>query len=96
MTEEICIMNRRLFNSKLLDFINFAALFVLPLVVMTVSNDLDPERRERERKQKKNGLREKIEFVSFSFEYGNDGQHHHVGYIIAGIIVPRMNTRLDY
>lgn len=36
MTEEICIMHRKLFNSKLLDFINFAALYVLPLLVMTV------------------------------------------------------------
>lgn len=30
-------MHRKLFNSKLLDFINFAALYVLPLLVMTVS-----------------------------------------------------------
>lgn len=37
MNEEICIMHRKLFNSKLLDFINFALLYVLPLIVMTVS-----------------------------------------------------------
>lgn len=37
MTEEICIMNRTLFNSKILDSINFAALYVLPVLVMTVS-----------------------------------------------------------
>lgn len=38
MNEEICIMHRKLFNSKLLDFINFALLYVLPLLVMTVSS----------------------------------------------------------
>lgn len=37
ISEEICIMNRKLFNSKLLDFINFLALYALPLLVMTVS-----------------------------------------------------------
>lgn len=30
-------MHRGLFNSKLLDSINFAALYLLPLLVMTVS-----------------------------------------------------------
>lgn len=35
--EEICIMHRKLFNSKLLDCVNFVALYVLPLLVMTVS-----------------------------------------------------------
>lgn len=37
MNEEICIMHRKLFNSKVLDCVNFVALYVLPLLVMTVS-----------------------------------------------------------
>lgn len=37
ISEEICVMDRNQFNSKLLDFINFALLYVLPLLVMTVS-----------------------------------------------------------
>lgn len=36
MNEEICILNRKLFNSKLLDNINFGLLYLLPLIVMTV------------------------------------------------------------
>lgn len=36
MIEQICIMNRKMFNSKVLDLINFALLYVLPLLVMTV------------------------------------------------------------
>lgn len=36
--EEICILDRNLFNSKVLDFLNFALLYVLPLLVMTVSD----------------------------------------------------------
>lgn len=36
MNEEICIMHRRKFNSKVLDSINFALLYVLPLLVMMV------------------------------------------------------------
>lgn len=37
ISEEICIMHRGLFNSKLLDSINLSALYILPLLVMTVS-----------------------------------------------------------
>lgn len=40
MQEVICIMHRGLFNSKLLDSINFAALYLVPLLVMTVSVSL--------------------------------------------------------
>ncbi|KAG4073700.1 hypothetical protein HA402_000924 [Bradysia odoriphaga] len=36
ISEEICVLDRNQFNSKLLDFINFALLYVLPLLVMTV------------------------------------------------------------
>lgn len=36
VTEEICIMNRKMFSSKVLDLINFALLYLLPLLVMTV------------------------------------------------------------
>lgn len=35
--EEICIMHRKLFNSKILDIVNFGALYILPLLVMSVS-----------------------------------------------------------
>ncbi|XP_058056283.1 trissin receptor [Anopheles bellator] len=34
--ETICIVNRKMFNSELFDIINFALLYVLPLLVMTV------------------------------------------------------------
>lgn len=37
MNEQICIMNRKLFNSKILDCVNFLALYVLPLLLMMVS-----------------------------------------------------------
>lgn len=35
--ETICIVNRKMFNSELFDIINFALLYLLPLLVMTVS-----------------------------------------------------------
>lgn len=35
--EEICVLDREMFNSKLLDMINFVLLYVMPLLVMTVS-----------------------------------------------------------
>lgn len=35
--ETICIVNRKAFNSELFDIINFALLYLLPLLVMTVS-----------------------------------------------------------
>lgn len=38
IAEEICIMDRAMFNSKLLDSINLSALYLLPLLVMTVSD----------------------------------------------------------
>ncbi|XP_055644002.1 trissin receptor isoform X2 [Toxorhynchites rutilus septentrionalis] len=34
--ETICIINRRAYNSELFDIINFALLYVLPLLVMTI------------------------------------------------------------
>ncbi|XP_034474841.1 trissin receptor isoform X2 [Drosophila innubila] len=34
--EEICVLDREMFNSKLLDIINFVLLYVMPLLVMTV------------------------------------------------------------
>lgn len=34
--EEICVLDRKMFNSKLLDMINFGLLYVIPLLVMTV------------------------------------------------------------
>ncbi|XP_030377626.1 trissin receptor [Scaptodrosophila lebanonensis] len=34
--EEICVLDRKMFNSKLLDMINFVLLYVIPLLVMTV------------------------------------------------------------
>lgn len=37
MKEQICIQHRGLFDSRILDSINFAALYLLPLLVMTVS-----------------------------------------------------------
>ncbi|XP_055307119.1 trissin receptor [Sitodiplosis mosellana] len=36
ISEEICIMHRGLFSSKLLDSINLSALYLLPLLVMTI------------------------------------------------------------
>lgn len=36
--EEICILDRKMFNSKLMDVINFLLLYVIPLIVMTVSS----------------------------------------------------------
>lgn len=44
ISEEICIMHRGLFNSKLLDSINLSALYILPLLVMTVSLWMRPTR----------------------------------------------------
>lgn len=35
--ETICIAHRKTYNSELFDLINFALLYVLPLLVMTVS-----------------------------------------------------------
>uniref|UniRef100_A0A1I8Q6N3 G-protein coupled receptors family 1 profile domain-containing protein n=1 Tax=Stomoxys calcitrans TaxID=35570 RepID=A0A1I8Q6N3_STOCA len=34
--EVICVLDRKMFNSKLLDMINFGLLYVIPLLVMTV------------------------------------------------------------
>ncbi|XP_065357133.1 trissin receptor [Calliphora vicina] len=34
--EEICVLDRKMFNSKLLDMINFGLLYCIPLLVMTV------------------------------------------------------------
>ncbi|XP_073814334.1 trissin receptor, partial [Musca autumnalis] len=34
--EEICVLDRKMFNSKWLDMINFGLLYVIPLLVMTV------------------------------------------------------------
>ena len=36
-TETICITHRKAYNSELFDLINFALLYILPLLVMTVS-----------------------------------------------------------
>lgn len=36
-TETICIVNRTMYNSKWYDLINFALLYVAPLLVMLVS-----------------------------------------------------------
>lgn len=36
-TETICIVHRKAFNAELFDLINFALLYILPLLVMTVS-----------------------------------------------------------
>jgi trissin receptor len=49
-TETICVASRKLYNSKVFDMINFAMLYVLPLLVMMVS-----------RKKGKNNKRTKIE-----------------------------------
>ncbi|KAL9929235.1 trissin receptor isoform 2-T4 [Glossina fuscipes fuscipes] len=34
--EEICVLDRKMFNSKLLDMINFVLLYVIPLLVMMI------------------------------------------------------------
>uniref|UniRef100_A0A1B0BLT6 G-protein coupled receptors family 1 profile domain-containing protein n=1 Tax=Glossina palpalis gambiensis TaxID=67801 RepID=A0A1B0BLT6_9MUSC len=39
--EEICVLDRKMFNSKLLDMINFVLLYVIPLLVMMVTLDSD-------------------------------------------------------
>lgn len=36
-TEIFCALDRQMFNSKLLDLINFGLLYITPLLVMTVS-----------------------------------------------------------
>lgn len=36
-TETICIVNRRDYNVKLFDILNFVLLYIVPLMVMTVS-----------------------------------------------------------
>ncbi|KAH8273816.1 hypothetical protein KR044_001151 [Drosophila immigrans] len=36
LEEEICVLDREMFNSKLLDMINFVLLYAMPLLVMTV------------------------------------------------------------
>lgn len=36
-TETICIVNRRDYNMKLFDILNFVLLYIVPLMVMTVS-----------------------------------------------------------
>lgn len=36
-TETICIAHRKAYNAELFDLINFALLYILPLLVMTVS-----------------------------------------------------------
>lgn len=38
-TETICIVNRRDYNVKLFDILNFVLLYMLPLMVMTVRID---------------------------------------------------------
>lgn len=48
--ETICIVNRRDYNVKLFDILNFVLLYILPLMVMTVSVDLcffSPLQRKR-------------------------------------------------
>lgn len=40
-TETICIVNRRDYNVKLFDILNFVLLYILPLMVMTVSIEID-------------------------------------------------------
>lgn len=40
-TETICIVNRRDYNVKLFDILNFVLLYILPLLVMTVRIDFD-------------------------------------------------------
>lgn len=36
-TESICIINRQMYDSKLFDFINFGILYIIPLLVISVS-----------------------------------------------------------
>ena len=35
--ESICIINRKLYNSKLFDLVNFGILYIIPLLVISVS-----------------------------------------------------------
>lgn len=52
--EEICVLDREMFNSKLLDMINFVLLYVMPLLVMTVSRVrwVSGEKKEGRRERK--------------------------------------------
>lgn len=47
--EEICVLDRKMFNSKLLDMMNFVLLYVIPLIIMTVSKLETRQKTERER-----------------------------------------------
>ncbi|KAH8413943.1 hypothetical protein KR009_000639 [Drosophila setifemur] len=84
--EEICVLDREMFNSKLLDMINFVLLYVMPLLVMTVlyskiaialwrsSRGLTPHVAQYQQKQQSsqdNGMGMQNSM------YHNQHQHHH-------------------
>ncbi|XP_030555204.1 trissin receptor isoform X2 [Drosophila novamexicana] len=90
--EEICVLDREMFNSKLLDMINFVLLYVMPLLVMTVlyskiaialwrsSRGLSPhvtQHQQQQQQQHQQQQQQAIQENSMSLHNSMYHHHHH-------------------
>ncbi|XP_022225709.2 trissin receptor isoform X2 [Drosophila obscura] len=91
-TEEICVLDREMFNSKLLDMINFVLLYVMPLLVMTVlyskiaialwrsSRGLTPHvvQQQQQQQQQHHPSGQDNSMGMHNSMYHHHHQHHHI------------------
>ncbi|KRJ98079.1 uncharacterized protein Dyak_GE25690, isoform G [Drosophila yakuba] len=87
--EEICVLDREMFNSKLLDMINFVLLYVMPLLVMTVlyskiaialwrsSRGLTPHVVQHQQQQPQQASCQDIGMGMHNSMYHHHQHHHH-------------------
>ncbi|XP_032581942.1 trissin receptor isoform X3 [Drosophila sechellia] len=87
--EEICVLDREMFNSKLLDMINFVLLYVMPLLVMTVlyskiaialwrsSRGLTPHVVQHQHQQPQQASCQDIGMGMHNSMYHHHQHHHH-------------------
>ncbi|XP_015035281.2 trissin receptor isoform X2 [Drosophila pseudoobscura] len=88
--EEICVLDREMFNSKLLDMINFVLLYVMPLLVMTVlyskiaialwrsSRGLTPHVVQQQQQQHHPSGQDNSMGMHNSMYHHHNHQHHHI------------------
>ncbi|XP_068150884.1 trissin receptor isoform X2 [Drosophila tropicalis] len=92
--EEICVLDREMFNSKLLDMINFVLLYVMPLLVMTVlyskiaialwrsSRGLTPhvmqQQQQQHQQQQQPAQDNSMGMHNSMYHHHHHHQHHHM------------------
>ncbi|XP_017839949.2 trissin receptor isoform X1 [Drosophila busckii] len=87
--EEICVLDREMFNSKVLDLINFVLLYVMPLLVMTVlyskiaialwrsSRGLTPHLTQQQHQQQHQKQQQQQQSQENIMSLHNSMYHHH-------------------